>query len=221
MLDTMDGVRDASQLSFHVPLASAPVIRLATPADGARLAEIYAPAVVGSGISFELEPPDGTEMARRVSYVTARTPWLVVEHRGVVAGYAYAGRFRERAAYDWSVEVSAYVGAEHHRSGVARALYTSLFAALAVQGFHNAYAGVALPNDASLALHAAMGFTLVGTYQRVGYKLGQWRDVRWFERAIVPHASDPRPPRLLPDLRDDAAFVAALAAGESLLRLPS
>ena len=71
-------------------------------------------------------------------------------------GYAYAGRFRERAAYDWSVEVSAYVDAEHHRGGIALGLYTSLFAALAVQGFHNAYAGVALPNEASIAFHLAM-----------------------------------------------------------------
>jgi L-amino acid N-acyltransferase YncA len=198
-----------------------PLIRLATPADGDRLAEIYAPAVVGSGISFELEPPDGAEMARRVRYVTARTPWLVCEHRGVVAGYAYASPHRERAAYQWSVEVSAYVGTEHHRAGIARALYISLFAALAVQGFHNAYAGVALPNDASLAFHEAMGFTPVGTYRRVGYKLGIWRDVSWFERTIVPHLANPWPPRVLPDVRDDAAFVAALSAGESLLRLPS
>jgi L-amino acid N-acyltransferase YncA len=197
------------------------MIRLATPADGARLAEIYAPAVVGSGISFELQPPDGAEMARRVGYVTSRTPWLLCEHRGVVAGYAYAGRFRERAAYDWSVEVSAYVDAEHHRAGVARALYTSLFAALAVQGFHNAYAGVALPNEASVALHLAMGFTAVGTYRRVGFKLGRWRDVAWFERTIVPHVDVPLPPRLLPDVRAEAAFIAALSAGEPLLRRPS
>ena len=193
------------------------MIRLATAADGARLAEIYAPAVVGSGISFELEPPDGAEMARRVAYVTARTPWLVCERRGTVAGYAYAGRFRERAAYDWSVEVSAYVDAEHHRAGVARALYTSLFAALAVQGFHNAYAGVALPNDASLAFHASMGFTAVGTYRRVGYKAGRWRDVSWFEYTILPHRDEPGPPRLLPDVRDDAAFIAAMSAGNALL----
>jgi phosphinothricin acetyltransferase len=197
------------------------VIRLAIPADGGRLAEIYAPAVVGSGISFELEPPDGAEMARRVAYVTARTPWLVCEQRGVVTGYAYAGLHRDRPAYQWSVEVSAYVHPEHHHAGIARALYTSLFATLAVQGFHNAYAGVALPNAASIAFHLAMGFSPVGTYRQVGYKLGRWRDVSWFERTIAPHVADPRPPRLLPELRDDAAFVAALSVGESLLRLPS
>jgi L-amino acid N-acyltransferase YncA len=214
----MDAVRDAGQLCF---MSGSPAIRLAMPADGARLAQIYSPAVVGSGISFELEPPDGAEMARRVSYVTARTPWLVCEHRGVVAGYAYASPHRDRAAYQWSVEVSAYVGAEHHRAGVARALYTSLLAALAVQGFHNAYAGVALPNDASLAFHLAMGFTPVGTYRQVGYKLGRWRDVSWFERTIGPHVVDPSPPRFLPEVRDDAAFAAALCVGEPLLRFPA
>ena len=197
------------------------MIRLATPADGERLAEIYAPAVVGSGISFELDPPDGAEMARRVGYVTARTPWLVCEQRGVVTGYAYAGVHRDRPAYQWSVEVSAYVDPDHHHAGIGSALYTSLFAALAVQGFHNAYAGVALPNDASVAFHRAMGFSPVGTYRRVGYKLGEWRDVSWFERALAPHRADPPPPRLLPTLVSDATFRASLSVGESLLRTRS
>jgi L-amino acid N-acyltransferase YncA len=195
-----------------------PLIRLATAADGECLAEIDAPAVDGSGISFELEPPDGAEMAHRVEYVTARTPWLVCEEAGVVTGYAYAGLHRERPAYRWSVEVSAYVHPEHHHAGIGRALYTSLFATLAVQGFHNAYAGVALPNDISLAFHLAMGFSPVGTYCRVGYKLGAWRDVTWLERTIAPHVADPHPPRLLPDVRDAAAFRAALEAGAPLLR---
>jgi L-amino acid N-acyltransferase YncA len=197
------------------------VIRLATAADGERLVEIYAPAVVGSWISFELEAPDGAEMARRIAYVTARTPWLVCEHRGVVIGYAYAGLHRERPAYQWSVEVSAYVHPDNHQAGIGRALYTSLFAALAVQGFYNAYAGVALPNDASVAFHRAMGFLPVGTYHRVGYKLGRWRDVTWFERTLAPHVVDAPTPHLLPDVCDDDSFLAALAAGELLLRTRS
>ncbi|MFL5539788.1 MAG: GNAT family N-acetyltransferase, partial [Longimicrobiaceae bacterium] len=97
--------------------------------------------------------------------------------------------------------------------GVGRALYTSLFAALAVQGFRNAYAGIALPNEASVALHTAVGFTPVGVYRGVGYKRGAWHDVAWFERPLAPRDADPSPPRLLPACRDDPAFHAALASG--------
>jgi L-amino acid N-acyltransferase YncA len=116
-------------------------IRLATIADGPALAAIYAPAVLAHATSFELEAPDGAEMARRVETLTTRTPWLVCEFRSAVVGYAYASPHRDRWAYQWSVEVSAYVGAAAQRSGVARALYTSLFAVLVMQGFRNAYAG--------------------------------------------------------------------------------
>ncbi|MEO6527318.1 MAG: arsinothricin resistance N-acetyltransferase ArsN1 family B [Gemmatimonadaceae bacterium] len=195
------------------------MIRLALPTDGERLAEIYAPAVVGSAISFELEPPDGAEMARRIGDVVARTPWLVCERDGIVVGYAYAGRFRERAAYQWSVEVSAYVAREAQSRGVGRALYTSLFAMLAVQGFRNAYAGVALPNDASIALHREVGFTPVGVYREVGYKLDTWHDVAWFERALAPRVVHPQPPRLLPELLGDGALLDAMQAGAPLLRI--
>ncbi len=195
-----------------------PTIRLATTDDAPALAAIYAPAVVDSLISFELEPPDAAEMARRVARVLARTPWLVGEREGEVVGYAYAGPHRERAAYAWSVDVSAYVRADARRGGVARALYTALLAALAVQGYRNAYAGVALPNAASEGLHRALGFTPVGVYRGVGYKLGAWHDVLWLERALAPRVADPPPPVPLPELRDDPLLLDALASGERLMR---
>jgi phosphinothricin acetyltransferase len=189
------------------------LIRLATPEDGDALADIYRPAVTDSVISFELEAPDGEEMGRRVAKILARTPWLVCERDGAVLGYAYASPHRDRAAYQWSVDVSAYVHPDARRLGVGRALYTSLFAALAVQGFRNAYAGIALPNEASVALHTAVGFTPVGVYRGVGYKHGAWHDVAWFERPLAPRDADPSPPRPLPECRDDPAFLAALASG--------
>lgn len=195
------------------------LIRLATLADGPALAAIYAPAVTGRATSFELEAPDDAEMARRVERLTARTPWLVCARGGEVVGYAYASPHRERPAYQWSVEVSAYVRADVHRAGVARALYTSLFAVLALQGFRNAYAGITLPNAASVGLHAAVGFTPVGVYRNVGYKLGAWHDVLWLERALGPHGPEPAVPTPLPAVRDTPAFQAALAAGLPLLRL--
>ncbi len=191
----------------------AALLRLATPADGPALADIYRPAVTDFATSFELDPPDGAEMARRVARILERTPWLVYERDGVVLGYAYAGPHRERPAYRWSVEVSAYVAESARRLGVARALYTALFALLAVQGFKNAYAGVTLPNEASLRLHAALGFTPVGIYHGVGYKHGAWHDVAWFERSLAPRdggpEAPPRPPRAWSDCRDEAAFAAA------------
>jgi phosphinothricin acetyltransferase len=193
----------------------APLLRLATAADGPALAEIYRPAVTDSSTSFELDPPDGAEMARRAACLLERTPWLVYERDGAVLGYAYAGPHRERPAYQWSVEVSAYVHASARRLGVGRALYTALFAVLAVQGFRNAYAGVTLPNFASLQLHASLGFTPIGVFRGIGFKKGAWHDVAWFEREILPRVDAPPAPRPLKDCRNEPAFAAALARRSS------
>lgn len=189
------------------------LIRLATTADGPALAEIYRPAVVDCPISFELEPPDGEEMTRRAMKVLARTPWLVYESDGLVLGYAYGGTHRERAAYQWSVEVSAYVHPDAHRRGIGRALYTSLFAALVVQGFRNAYAGITLPNEASVRLHESVGFTHIGVYRGIGYKLGVWHDVGWYERALAPRVLDPPLPRPLAQCSSEPALLAAIRTG--------
>lgn len=189
------------------------VIRLAVPEDGSELARIYRPAVEEHPTSFELSAPDGTEMGRRVAALLPRFPWLVGVEGEALIGYAYASAHRERAAYGWSVEVSAYVDARAHRRGVARALYKSLLAVLGLQGFQNAYAGIALPNPASTGFHEAMGFRAVGTYHRVGFKHGQWRDVRWYERSLGEHPASPAPPRPLATVLTEPAFQAALASG--------
>jgi phosphinothricin acetyltransferase len=195
------------------------IIRLATAADGPSLARIYGPAVTDHATSFELEAPDGAEMARRVERLITRTPWLVCERESVVIGYAYASPHRDRWSYQWSVEVSAYVAVSAHRSGVGRALYTSLFAVLVAQGFRNAYAGITLPNPPSVRLHEAVGFTPVGTYRGIGYKFGAWHDVLWMERALAPRTTDPSPPTPLPHIARDAGFNEIVATGLSLLRL--
>jgi len=188
------------------------LIRLAALSDGPALADIYRPAVMDSATSFELVPPDSATMAQRIAHIMERTPWLVFERDGVVLGYAYAGIHRERPAYQWSIEVSAYVHRDAHRMGVARALYTSLFAALVVQGFRNAYAGITLPNEASVGLHTAMGFRSVGVYHGIGYKHGAWHDVVWLERALAPRDESPRPPRTLPECLNDPVLKPALDA---------
>jgi phosphinothricin acetyltransferase len=158
-------------------------VRPAGPNDAAACAAIYAPFVEGSWISFELEPPDGAEMARRIASYSASHAWLVAEVCGVVAGYAYGSPHRERAAYASSCDVAVYVDPAHARRGVGRALYGELLPLLA-EKYHAAVAGIALPNDASIGLHRAMGFTPVGVYHEVGWKMGGWRDVGWWQRRL-------------------------------------
>ena len=172
-------------------------IRFADPSDGAALAGIYGPSVTDSATSFETVAPDAAEMSRRVEKIIARTPWLVYESDGLVLGYAYASPFRDRAAYQWSVEVSAYVASSARGKGVARALYEALLRLIAMQGFHNAYAGITLPNEASVRLHTALGFTPIGVYRKVRFKHGAWHDVAWYEREVAPHSISPPPPRAL------------------------
>lgn len=196
-----------------------PAIRLATPDDGAAIADIYRTSVVGSAVSFELDPPDAAEMAARVRNLLPYTPWLVCDPGTGILGYAYAGRYRERPAYQWSVEVTVYVRDDARRKGVARGLYTSLFAVLAVQGFRNAYAGITLPNPASVGLHESLGFTRVGVYRGVGFKAGAWHDVVWLERPLAPRTAEPRPPVPLPELLGEAALHEALGVGLPLLRM--
>jgi L-amino acid N-acyltransferase YncA len=195
------------------------VIRLATIADAADVASIYRPAVTDLATSFELDPPNAATMAERISKVLARTPWLVCEHEGNVLGYAYGGTHRERAAYQWTAEVSAYVRADAHRAGVGRALYTSLFAILALQGFRTMVAGITLPNPGSVGLHEAVGFKRVGIYHAIGFKFGQWHDVMWLERPLDQYPSDPAPPIPLSNVKDTREFESALAAGTRYIRL--
>jgi phosphinothricin acetyltransferase len=177
------------------------MIRLATGDDAAAIADVYRPVVESTAISFEIVPPDEQEMRRRIADTLPLHPWLVCEIDGGICGYAYASRHRARAAYAWSVDVSVYVTPGHQRRGVARGLYTSLFAILAAQGFFQAYAGVTLPNPASVALHERMGFEPVGVYRRVGFKCGAWHDVGWWQLALRPPEPSPEPPLPLDAVR--------------------
>ena len=193
-------------------------IRLATERDAEEIASIYAPNVTDTIISFESKPPTADEMRLRIEGTLERYPWLVCERRGQVLGYAYAGAHGFRAAYRWSVDVSVYVHEEAHRTGVGRALYTSLFAALDLQGFYNAYAGVTLPNPASVGLHESVGFRPVGVYRGVGYKLGAWHDVGWWHLSLRERVANPDPPADLPSMLGLEEWEAALTSGVSLLR---
>jgi len=169
-------------------------VRPASPGDAAAVAAIYAPFVTDTAISFEADPPDAAEMAVRLAAILRRLPWLVYERDGEVLGYAYASAHRERPAYRWSVDTAVYVAAGAHRQGVGRSLYAVLLEVLRLQGFHNAYGGVTLPNPGSVGLHEAMGFVAIGVYRRVGFKLGAWRDVGWWGLSLGPRPDDPAPP---------------------------
>lgn len=182
-------------------------IRLATAADAPAVHAIYAPVVRDTVISFETEPPTAAEIARRIESTLATFPWLILERHGEFAGYAYASRHRERRAYQWSVDVSCYVDERFRGRGVGGALYRMLLAVLRRQGFFNAYAGITLPNEASVRLHESVGFRAIGVYANVGYKLGAWHPVGWWGCEIATLQREPREPvplgQLGPGVLDD------------------
>jgi phosphinothricin acetyltransferase len=177
-------------------------IRLANKNDAEQILAIYAPFCFDhSPVSFETVPPSLKEMEQRIEKTLESLPWLVWQENGQVLGYAYASPHRNRAAYQWSVDVSAYIDANKRRSGVGSTLYDSLFAILRSQGYFNAYAGITLPNPASVKLHEKMGFSLVGTYRQVGHKGGSWHDVAWYELALKPKDANPPAPITLPQIK--------------------
>lgn len=162
-----------------------------TPADAPAIAAIYGSIVRDTAISFETEAPSADEIAARIAAISGARPWLVAEDGAAFLGYAYAAEFRSRAAYRWSIETTVYVAPAAQRRGVASALYAALFRLLDQLGYRRAYAGITLPNDPSLALHRALGFTDAGILQRAGFKFDRWHDVAFLERSL---GTDPAPP---------------------------
>ena len=196
------------------------VIRPVEARDAAAVAAIYVPNITHGVASFELMPPDAAEMAARIAATTATHPWLVCEApEAGVAGYVYATAFNPRAAYQWSAAVTVYIDEKFHRAGIGRALYTSLFALMRLQGFYNAYGGITLPNAGSVGLHEAMGFRPAAMYREVGYKFGRWWDVGWWEMELQPKPTVPTDPLKPETVRELPGWQAALDAGLPLLRL--
>jgi phosphinothricin acetyltransferase len=160
------------------------LIRDAAAGDTEALLAIYRPFVTDTAVSFELEPPSAAEFAGRVATAQSKWRWLVAEQAGEVVGYAYGGSFRARAAYRFSVEVSAYLHPAHRGRGIGKALYTRLLGLLTEMGYCTAYAGITLPNDASVRLHQSVGFSAAGVFRRAGHKFGAWHDVSWWQREL-------------------------------------
>ena len=171
------------------------MVRLARAADTGPMLKIYSEFVLHSAVSFETEVPGEAEFRGRIEKYMAHAPWLVCEVDGRIAGYAYATPYRERRAYQWSVESTVYVHADFRRRGIAAALYQNLIRALRRQGFFNAYAAITLPNPASVSLHESLGFRPIGVYEDVGYKLGAWHGVGWWGLRLQEMPARPEPPR--------------------------
>lgn len=167
------------------------MIRTARADDAEAVHAIYAPAVDDTAITFETERPGVEVMRQRILTRLQHYPWLVWEENGSVLAYAYATRFRERAAYDWIAETSIYVHADARRRGIARKLYGALLDVMRLQGINQAVGVITLPGDVSVALHETMGFTPAGVWRKAGYKLGRWWDVGVWQRELQTPANPP------------------------------
>ena len=171
-----------------------PHIRVATAADAAAILQIYAPYITGTSYTFEIDVPTEQSFADRIKNYLHTYPWLVCEIDSVLAGYAYGSKHRERIAYQWSVECSVYIHDDFQKAGVGTALYSALIEILKLQRFRNLYAVINLPNERSVAFHEKKGFEYFATYKNVGYKLGKWKNVGWWQLQLNEYSLEPVPP---------------------------
>jgi len=177
------------------------LIRLATAADAAAIAAIYAPYVTDTFVSFEEVAPDPDEMARRIAgNGSGLYPWLVAELYGGVIGYASSSAFRSRRSYRWTVETGVYLAPAAQGRGLGRMLMERMLDLLTRQGFTAVVAGITLPNPASVALHETLGFASTATYRDTGFKLGAWRTVQVFARDLAPRLTPPSEIRSFADV---------------------
>jgi L-amino acid N-acyltransferase YncA len=170
------------------------MIRQATTEDAEAILKIYAPYCNNTVISFESAAPSVEQMQTRIAESNSKHIWLVDEETDGIHAYAYAGPHREREAYRWSVDTSVYVDSSKHHAGLGTRLYTRLVVELHERGFYNAYAGITLPNQASVSLHEKLGFKKIGIYHNVGYKMGKWHDVGWWHLVLRKHENEPPEP---------------------------
>jgi L-amino acid N-acyltransferase YncA len=193
------------------------VIKVATKEDAVGMLEIYTPFILNSGITQEVEVPSDEDFQKRIISNLEERPWLVCEMNNEIAGYAYAGKHRDRKGYQWCTESSVYISEKYYGFGIANALYTALFDILKMQGYVNAYAVITLPNDRSIAFHKKFGFEYLTTYEKIGYKLGQWHDVGWMQYEVNSHDQDPKDPVKFPAI-DKAVINSILVTSSSLLK---
>ena len=175
------------------------IIRPVSESDAPQLAAIYAPYVAQTAITFEYTVPSAEEFAQRIRKTLEFYPYIAAERDGVLLGYAYAGPFKARAAYDWDCEMSIYIDRHEHGRGLGRKIYCSLEEELGRMGIQNLYACIGFPEKEdeyltrdSVRFHERMGYVITGTYHKCGYKFGRWYDMVWMEKIIGKHEEEPR-----------------------------
>lgn len=181
-------------------------VRLAEPSDYAAMLEIYKPYVTNTAITFEYEVPSIAEYSNRIQHVCSHYPCIVCELNGELIGFAYAGLFRVKTAYQWSAESTIYVSDKFHGKGIARVLYDALLSILELQGFVNVYGAVTIPNPKSERFHTAMGFAEIGLFEKIGFKLGKWHDLKWYEMYLVEHPANPVAPLPIAEVKSTQQF---------------
>jgi len=198
-------------LSFKIIIVN--TIRAALASDASSILAIYAPYILNTAVSFETEVPSKENFSQRIIKNQETYPWLVYESQGTIAGYAYASRHRERAAYQWSVESSVYVNSDFQLKGIATKLYKALFELLKYQGCRNVYAGITLPNEKSLRFHEKIGFQKIADYTNIGYKLNRWNTVSWFQLSLNDYSDAPAPFIKLKDIAPEDVERILIKAG--------
>ena len=196
------------------------IITAAKEADAAAVADIYAPYVRETAVSFEYEAPSAAIMSRRIAETIGTYPWLVASQDQEVIGYAYAGKHRDRLAYRWTVDVTVYVGLTTRRQGVGRTLYRALLDILRQQGFRSAFAEIVLPNPGSVRLHETAGFKLIGVHKNIGFKLGHWHDIGYWRSELAAVEAEPRDPVLFTVFRETPAFAISLQQARTTPSFP-
>ena len=179
------------------------MIRIATQNDASGILSIYQPYIENTSFTFETETPSLDAFKDRINTYLITFPWLVCEINGTIAGYAYGGKHRERTAYQWCVESSIYIHDDFQKARIGKALYEALIEILKKQGFRNVYAVINLPNDKSVQFHEHCGFEYFATYEKVGYKLGKWKNVGWWKLSINDYGDEPSPPIKFSELNKD------------------
>jgi L-amino acid N-acyltransferase YncA len=181
-------------------------IRLIKNDDNKEALEVYKPYVVSTSITFEYDVPSLDDFSTRIETIANEYPWLVCLKDDKIIGYAYASKHRYKTAYQWSPESTVYLSSDYHRKGIAKILYKTLFSILRLQGYINVYAGVALPNIKSEEFHKALGFYEIGDFKKIGYKLGKWHDVRWFQLHLTEHIDNPPIPKSIKEIEATSEF---------------
>ncbi len=179
------------------------IIRLANKNDASGILDIYKPYIENTSFTFETEIPSVAEFQKRIEDYLENWPWLVCEDKGKITGYAYGAKYRERKGYQWCAESSIYIHDYYLKLGIGKALYEALIEILKQQGYRNVYAVINLPNDRSVKFHEKCGFSFLTIYPNVGYKLGEWKNVGWWQKKINEYSLEPTPPKKISELNKD------------------